>query len=327
MGELYCGDNLDILQRVHGIAGTVDLIYLDPPFLSDRDYNIVVDGKPEVAFRDKWEWNQDAEKNLRALTLGQDDPLARCIEGLHGFLPKRGHLAYLVSMARLLGELRKKLKPSGSIYLHCDPSASHYLKIIMDAIFGRECFLNEVIWMYGLGGSSPRYWPRKHDVLLWYSSTENGHYFEADRVPATSSKMKGQDKKAPDYWDIPSLNNMAKERNGYPTQKPEALLERIIRSSCPEGGLVLDPCCGSGTTLAVAERLGRKWVGIDMSAIATAMTLKRLAALEQQTQATLERDKMRIPCGVYGCTAPKHPDAVFCSSCAAEYREDPDAFK
>jgi site-specific DNA-methyltransferase (adenine-specific) len=198
---------------------------------------------------------------------------------MNTFVPaigKNSLSAYLVEMAVRLVELRRVLKDTGSLYLHCDPTASHYLKIILDAIFGVENFLNEVIWMYGLGGSSSRYWPRKHDVILWYSKTPDGQYFEADMIPAKSNAMKGLLKKAPDYWDIPSLNNMAAERLGYPTQKPLALLERIIRSSCPPDGIVLDPFCGCGTAVAAAQVLGRKWIGIDITYLAIAVMKKRL---------------------------------------------------
>jgi DNA modification methylase len=169
------------------------------------------------------------------------------------------------------------LKPTGSIYLHCDGAAGHYLKILMDAVFGSENFLNDIAWCYGLGGSSRRYLPRKHDSILWYSRTPNGHYFAPAMTPATSARMAGQDKKVPDYWLIPTINNMAHERTGYPTQKPEALLERIIRSSSRPGDLVLDPFCGSGTTIVVAQRLGRRWVGIDMNPAAIQTTRRRLS--------------------------------------------------
>jgi hypothetical protein len=180
--------------------------------------------------------------------------------------------------------MKRLLKKTGSIYVHCDWHASHYIKVEMDKIFGYENFLNEVVWCYGLGGSSNRYWPRKHDVILWYSKVKDGHFFEPDLVPATSRRMAGQLKKAPDYWDIPTINNKAKERIGYPTQKPEALLERIIKSSCPPGGVVGDFFCGGGTTPAVAQRLGRQWIACDQSRVAVAVTADRLIRGAQQLQ-------------------------------------------
>lgn len=150
---------------------------------------------------------------------------------------------------------------------------------MMDDVFGRENFLNNVVWCYGLGGSSARYWPRKHDDILWYSKKRDGHYFDAARVPATSRRMEGQDKKAPDYWDIPTINNMARERLGYPTQKPEALLQRIVESSSQKGGIVLDPFAGCGTTLVAAQLLKRQWIGIDISPTAVELMKRRMAKI------------------------------------------------
>jgi len=197
-------------------------------------------------------------------------------------------LAYLVQIGVRLVHLRRMLKPSGSIYLHCDCKAAHYLKLLMDAIFGPECFLNNVVWLYGMGGSSKRYWPRKHDDLLWYSKYADGHWFEADMVPATSRRMAGRLKKAPDYWNIPAINNMSHERLGYPTQKPIELLKRIVRSSSPPGGVVLDPFCGGGTTCDAVETLNREgpekepriWVGIDITHLAINIVKHRLARFD-----------------------------------------------
>ncbi len=215
----------------------VDLIYVDPPFGTGRKQNA-----REGEYADE-----------------RDDPV-EFIAWLHPYL----------------AEMRRVLKATGSLYLHLDFRSSHYAKVDLDQIFGRECFLNHIVWLYGLGGSSPRYWPRKHDDLLWYSRTPNGHYFQPDRQPATSQRMKGQDKKVPDHWDIPALNNMASERVGYPTQKPLELLERIVRSSCPEGGLVADFFCGSGTTGVAAKNLGRRYLLCDASADAVEIAKQRL---------------------------------------------------
>jgi DNA modification methylase len=242
-GRLIEGDCLRALSAEE--TGSVDLIYVDPPFFSGRTQT----GSAQTAgsspsFSDSWQGGLEA---------------------------------YLAWMEERLAAMRPLLKPSGSIYVHLDWHAVHYVKVAMDRLFGYENFLNEIVWLYGLGGSSPRYWPRKHDTVLWYAREAGAHYFEAPRVPATSQRMRGRTKKAPDWWDIPSLNNMAKERVGYPTQKPEALLERIIESSCPPGGVVADFFCGSGTTLVVAERTGRTWLGCDVSPDAIRVTRKRLA--------------------------------------------------
>lgn len=221
-GVIYCDDNLERLRQFPDEC--VDLIYLDPPFFSNRNYEVIWGDEAEVrSFEDRWEG------------------------GIH---------VYINWMRERMLELHRVLRPTGSIYLHCDWHAVHYLKQMMDDIFGSRNFLNHVVWCYGLGGSSDRYWPRKHDDLLWYSKEYDGHYFEATRVPATSQRMKGESKKAPDYWEIPTINNMARERLGYPTQKPEALLERIIGSSSQRGQVVLDPFAGCGTTQVIAQRLG-----------------------------------------------------------------------
>lgn len=281
---LYYGDNLDVMPDLE--AESVDLIYLDPPFNSAKNYNVIFErqeGAPKdasaqiQAFTDTWKWTSEvAAEYDRLVNGGLPVRPAEALASFHRLLGPTDALAYLVNMAPRLVQLRRLLKPTGSVYLHCDQTMAHYLKVLMDSIFGIENFLNNVVWLYGLGGSSKRYWPRKHDDLLWYSKTPMGHYFEADRVPATSSRMKGQTKKAPDYWDIPSLNNMAKERLGYPTQKPLALLERIVASSCPPGGVVLDPFCGCGTALDASQKLDRGWIGIDITYIAVDLIEKRL---------------------------------------------------
>lgn len=285
MNRLYYGDNLNVLKK-YIKDETVDLVYLDPPFNSDRNYNILFKQKDDraaeadnpqiLAFTDTWTWGNDDAQLLRQLQETATPRVSDTLTALYKILGQSDMMSYIVMMAPRLVELRRVLKPTGSIYLHCDMSASHYLKVLMDSIFGPENFLNNVVWLYGLGGSSNRYWPRKHDDLLWYSRKPDGQYFEADRIPATSNLLKGQDKKAPDYWNIPTINNMSKERLGYPTQKPLALLERVVRSSCPEGGVVLDPFCGCGTAVAAAETLDRQWIGIDITFLAVNLIRERM---------------------------------------------------
>jgi len=278
---LYYGDNLEVL-RLHFPDASIDLIYLDPPFNSDATYNVLFreqDGSRSAsqikAFGDTWRWDTAAAASFQDV-VESGGRVADTLRGLRTLLGDSDMLAYLSMMAPRLIEMRRVLKPTGSLYLHCDQTASAHLRILMDSIFDTANFLNNVVWLHGLGGSSARYWPKKHDDILWYSREPGQQYFEAPMVPARSNAMKDQMKKAPDWWDIPTINNMAKERLGYPTQKPEALLERIIASSCPEEGVVLDPFCGCGTTVVVAERLGRLWRGIDITYLAVSLMKYRL---------------------------------------------------
>jgi len=282
---LYYGDNLEIMRR-YLLDASVDLIYLDPPFKSDKNYNVLFKKKSDanladddaqiLAFTDTWSWGSDDKDTYESLITKSEPEVATVVSALYKILGPSDMMSYIVMMAPRLIEMKRILKPTGSIYLHCDMSASHYLKVLMDAVFGVENFLNNVVWLYGLGGSSKRYWPRKHDDLLWYSQSLDKHFFEADKIPATSQRLKGKLKKAPDYWDIPAINNMAKERMGYPTQKPLELLERVIRSSCPDNGVVLDPFCGCGTAVVAAQSLGRSWIGIDISFLAVELMRERI---------------------------------------------------
>ena len=254
-GQLAHGDALALAESL--APGSVDLVYLDPPFFTGR----TLKGRGVAAFADRWDGDIDA---------------------------------YLGWLEPLLAALRTSLKPTGSIYVHLDWHAVHYAKVLMDRLFGYEQFLNEVIWLYGLGGSSNRRWPRKHDNLLWYAREEGRHWFEPARVPATSRRMQGQTKKAPDWWDIPALNNMARERTGYPTQKPVALLDRVVRSSCPPRGLVVDPCCGSGTTAVAAHAAGRSFIVGDRKAEAVEVTRERLTSLEIPFAETLHGERAEL---------------------------------
>lgn len=169
-----------------------------------------------------------------------------------------------------------KIAPTGSILLHLDWRTSHHARLLLDDLLGPDRFVNHLVWSYGLGGSSPRRFARKHDDILWYCLDPNRYWFEPPKVPATSRRMAGQLKKATDVIEIPSLNNMAAERTGYPTQKPLALLELLIGACCPPGGLVVDPCCGSGTTLVAAQRLGRRATGSDRNPEAVEIARDRL---------------------------------------------------
>ena len=314
---LFYGDNLDIL-RLHIPDDSVDLVYLDPPFNSNASYNVLFaerNGSQAAAqikaFEDTWHWDQIAAQAYQEVVEGGGKP-SQAMQAFRTFLGDSNMLAYLAMMAPRLVELHRVIKPTGSIYLHCDPTASHYLKMLMDAVFGPGNFINEIIWCYSQGGKSGKRFGRKHDSVLWYSRSRD-YTFNGDavRVEMKSGKesfggrletdadgrkyrlvygtknARGETRyykyyldegKVPeDYWtDINSLQSSVAERLGYPTQKPEALLERIILASSNEGDVVLDPFCGCGTTIAVAERLKRRWIGIDSSLEAITLTKKRL---------------------------------------------------
>lgn len=293
--KLYYGDNLDILRRY--IPGeSVDLIYLDPPFNSNATYNVLFaeqNGSRAAAqikaFEDTWRWDQAAAETYQEV-VESGGQVAQALLGFRTFLGDSNMLAYLAMMAPRLVELRRVLKSTGSIYLHCDPTASHYLKLLMDAVFGASSFQNEIVWHYQTGGASKRRFSRKHDILFFYTKGEEWLYY-GDRIaiPRTpkslqrarnpkGARIQADDitKNPNDVFFIQQMNPMAKERLGYPTQKPEALLERIILASSDEGDLILDPFCGCGTTIAVSQRLNRNWIGIDITHLAITLIKHRL---------------------------------------------------
>lgn len=183
---------------------------------------------------------------------------------------------YVGWLRERLEATRGALKASSLVAIHCDYRASHHVRLLLDEMFGANRFVNHLIWHYGLGGSSPRTFARKHDDIMLYCVEPELYWFEPPRVAATSRRMAGKMKKATDVLNIASLNNMASERTGYPTQKPLALLELLVRACCPPEGLVLDPCCGSGTTVVAAARSGRRALGFDVSDAAVRCALGRL---------------------------------------------------
>ena len=314
---LYFGDNLEIL-REKVPDESVDLIYLDPPFNSNRNYNVLFkeglqDSPAQVnAFENSWHWTRDSQsvfeelvgtRKSKTIINQQISDLMLAMEKLVGH---NDMLAYLTMMTVRLIELRRVLKPSGSIYLHCDPTASHYLKILMDATFGKQNFRNEVVWSYKRYTASSERFQRLHDIIFLYGKSDSVKFNEPREEYGEKSgkadshykqdeegkwyrwqKRKGKEpykvylseggRRLGDVWEIPIINASAKERLGYPTQKPEALLERIISASSNEGDLVLDPFCGCGTTVSVAERLKRNWVGIDITTLAINLIRHRLA--------------------------------------------------
>ena len=255
---------------------SVDLVYLDPPFNSKRVYAAPIGSQSAGAsFKDMWTWKDIDEAYLERMVNAYPSlvQFIKTVEVLHS----RAMMAYLTYMTQRVIELHRVLKATGSLYLHCDPTASHYLKVLLDRVFGKGNFLNEIIWEYGLGGSSPKMFSRKHDVVFFYAKSDE-YYFDKPQIDATSAMLMGKKKGMKDVWsDIPSLNNMAKERTGYPTQKPLALLKRMILASSREGAVVLDPFCGCATTCVAAQHLNRSWVGIDIEAKAADLVVERLS--------------------------------------------------
>jgi site-specific DNA-methyltransferase (adenine-specific) len=357
---LFYGDNLIIL-REHIPNESVDLIYLDPPFNSSRNYNVLFkdehgsESEAQItAFEDTWHWNLAAEQAYSELLTEAPDHVAKMIDSLRDFIGTNQMMAYLVMMTIRLIELHRVLKQTGSIYLHCDPTASHYLKIILDTIFGLQNFRNEIIWKRTNVHSDAKHWSPVSDTILFYtkgtrftwnppyaphsehhveskySSTdsEGRRYTLSDMTSPnprpnmmyewmgyssppngwryakeTMAKLHDEghiwypDSKAKrprlkrfldempgtllsSIWtDITPINSQATERLGYPTQKPVALLERIIRASSNSGDIVLDPFCGCGTSIAAAQKLDRKWIGIDITHLSIALQKYRLEAM------------------------------------------------
>lgn len=369
-GSLYFGDNLDVM-RDQIANSSVDLIYLDPPFNSNASYNVLfrtpVNHAQVLAFDDSWSWGVAAEEAYD--DCAQRSPATfSLLQALQGFLGYSDLMAYLAMMAVRLVEMRRILKYTGSLYLHCDPTASHYLKILLDGIFGGGCFRGEIIWKRTGAHANARRWAPVHDSILFYTSSETytwnrilqayepGYVEEKYRhqdargrfqdVSLTGAGTRNGDSGLPWrgydptekgrhwavpkqlgadiegfgemtsqeklealakadllYWpktkggdsfprvrqylgagvpvqdcifDIGAVNSQARERIGYPTQKPVALMERILQASSNEGETVLDPFCGCGTTIHAAESLGRRWIGIDISYLATSIIEDRL---------------------------------------------------
>lgn len=256
---IYCGDCLDALKQLPD--NSVDLIYIDPPFASNRDHAVSHGGKEKRQFNDKFE---DIS-------------------------------AYLTYMKPRLLQLHRLLKNTGSFYYHCDWHASHYVKVLLDSedLFGYKNFQNEIVWCYKSGGASPgKRFSRKHDIILFYTKTAgytfNGLKEKSYNRDYKAYRFKGVEEYCDeagwytmvglkDYWEIKMVGRTSRERLDYPTQKPQALLERIISASSNAGDIVLDAFCGCGTTLAAAEKLKRNWIGIDLSPVACELAAARLA--------------------------------------------------
>lgn len=302
---LYYGDNLEILRR-YIKDETVDLIYLDPPFKSNQDYNVLFaerNGSRAAAqikaFKDTWRWDQAAAVSYREV-VEAGGKIAEAMRALRIYLGENDVMAYLAMMAPRLVELQRVLKSEASIYLHCDPTASHYLKILMDAVFGARNFCNEIIWHYRKWPAGKYAFQKNHDVLLFYSKTQirertfnqlfmerapstlkrfgtakiiSGYDESGRRLPSKTEKQESAGVRQDDVWEI---GRVPPVKRLFPTEKPEALLERIITASSNKGDIVLDPFCGCGTAVVVAERLKRKWIGIDVTHLAVALMKHRL---------------------------------------------------
>ena len=362
MNQLYYGDNLHVL-REHVKDESVDLIYLDPPFNSKRDYNLLFKSPKGhqseaqiTAFEDSWHWGEQAEREFDELVHSPNTNVSEMMQALRRFLGENDMMAYLTMMANRLLELHRVLKPTGSLYLHCDPTASHYLKIVLDGVFGKLHFKSELIWKRYSTHSNSKFYGAVHDVILFYTKNEkytfnkqyephdeeyveerfrfsdpdgrkwaeqnlgnpayrpnliyafnakngikyeppkNGWKYTRERMqqlddegrlhyPAKQDgrlRLKSyQDELAgvqlQDVWtDLSSIGGTSPERLGYPTQKPLALLERILSSSSNEDDVVLDPFCGCGTAVHAAQKLKRNWIGIDITHLAISLIEKRL---------------------------------------------------
>lgn len=295
ISTLYTQDNLYILNGLN--SESVDLIYLDPPFNSKRTYSAPVGSKAAgSSFKDMWTW-QDVNEGYLDRLINEKPELGEFINSIE-ISHSKAMKAYVAYMAQRLFELHRILKNTGSIYLHCDQTASHYLKVLMDFVFGRKNFVNNINWCYNTQGKPTKGFAKKHDDILFYAKDKEdiffnrisiepndiGRYNKTEEGTGKKYQMDGKGYKyyledgryCPDYWDIPALTNNSKERTGYPTQKPLALLERIIKASSKEGDVVLDPFCGCATTCVAAQKLGRKWIGIDIEKQAVSILVERL---------------------------------------------------
>ena len=296
---VWTGDNLPILRGINN--NSIDLIYLDPPFNSNKSYSAPIGSRAAgAAFKDSWSLS-DLDVAWIGL-IADEHPAIHSILHSAGLAHGKGMQAYLCMMAVRLIEMHRILKDIGSLYLHCDPTASHYLKLLLDAIFKQRNFRNEITWAYRRWPSKQQNFQRMHDIVLRYSRTETvvWNQLHEDHSPSSRKMWKGKrrvdvtdpatgkrhsvtvDEPSPgvpmrDVWDISVIHPAAKERVGYPTQKPRALLERIIKASSNKGDIILDPFAGCATACVAAEALDRQWIGIDLSPLAYTLVQERLA--------------------------------------------------
>ena len=320
---IFIGDNLHVMRGMN--SDSVDLIYLDPPFNSNRNYAAPIGSQAAgAAFKDTW--------TLNDIDIAEHGELAEGAPSLHTVIQAarethgKGMQSYLIMMSTRLLEMERILKDTGSIYLHCDPTASHYLKLVMDSIFGKGNFRNEIAWHYsGWNARLSKAFSSHHDVILFYGKSNKQKFnsyavdweSEEEYIRVRKQKVHVDDtgrkyvlsdggggtrvrryleeamaygKPVDDVWDIPKLNNSSKEHLGYPTQKPLALLERIIKAGSNRGDVVFDPFCGCATTLVEADRLQRSWVGIDISPKAAELVVDRIKREQGIFQEIIARD-------------------------------------
>lgn len=275
---IYCGDCLEVLKKLSD--NSIDLIYLDPPFFTNKKYeNFWVKDKMTILKFDDKDWYK-FKSSIDADILKQYQHIEERWKG-----GSKGLNVFIAYMRERINQCERVLKPTGSIYLHCDWHAGHYLKQMMDEVFDNN-FQNEIIWAYRTGGATKKRFSRKHDTIFFYSKSDRYTFNSIkDRIYYDKPFFNPQQDKDGKYyadvlpvdvWEIPAVINVSKERLGYPTQKPESLMERIIKTSSNPSDIVLDPFCGCGTTIAVAQKLGRRWIGIDMARTACDVMKKRI---------------------------------------------------
>lgn len=310
MNKLYFGDCLDVLKKFYkeNQQGFIDLIYIDPPFNSKRNYNILFENADlkdtkaqKEAFADTW--SNISYKDTLEQIKDIDLDLFHFLESLDKINISKSAVSYLTTMAIRIWYMQKVLKDTGSFYIHCDPNMSHYLKLVCDLIFGNKNFRNEISWCYRKWAINQKQFVSNHDTILFYAKSKANTFnilysalsagtlkrwkgkkqiavFDEEGTrQASSETIDSEGSPMADWWEISIINPAAKERLGYPTQKPEALLERIIEASSNKGDLVADFFCGCGTTIAVAQKLKRKWIGVDISHLAIGL-IERKRLLE-----------------------------------------------
>ncbi len=304
---IFCRDNLEVVRGIDN--DSVDLIYLDPPFNKKKKFIAPIGTQAEGASFQDYFREEDVKKEWLGLIADAYPVMKDYIVGI-GDIGKKSNKNYLCYMAVRLIEFHRVLKSTGSFYLHCDPTMSHYLKILLDCIFGEENFRNELVWWYDTGGMAKRDFSRKHDIILRYSKgNDYVFHLEAGKTARGEGQLKRLEyakrqgekstyrltsatKHPHDVLQIHAINPKAKEKTGYPTQKPLQLLEKIIKVSSNKNDVVLDPFCGCATTCVAAERLNRQWVGIDISKKAFDLVRDRLAREIEEKDTLLYEGKV-----------------------------------